>query len=224
MMHLLRSSPLVLSLLLLGACASSGGGRAGGDGPAAETKDDGTELSEAKAELRLAELQRESELAEAEAKLKFAAEDLEDARKELAAFTGAERGFEQQESQLGLDAARNRLTDAEAELGELEAMYAGDDFAEITKELVLSRGRRSLEMAQRGLALTEAKHTLLTSHTLPSKQRELEREVLEAELALAEAKRGLERTKLEVEQALAKAQKNLEKAQKGAKSEGESKE
>lgn len=217
MMHLLRSAPLFLTLILVSACASGGGGRDGGkDGPEAKDKDDGAELSEATSGLRLAELERDSKLADAEAALVFAGQDLEEARRDLAAFTTAERVFQQQEAELGLDGARNRLMDAEAEMGELEAMYAADDFAEITKELVLARGRRSLEMAQRGLALSEAKFGLLTGHTLPAKQRELERAVRKAELALAEAQRDVERNKLEVEQALSKAQKALEKAQKAA--------
>lgn len=174
------------------------------------------ELSIARGELRVVELERESKLIAARTELQFAEEDLAAARRALEAFKAVERPRAEGESKLDLDRARHRLLDAEAELAELEAMYDADDFAEKTKELVLARGRRSLEAAQRAVALAELEHQHLVSQELPEKERELARALAEAELAAQEARRALERTTLEVDLALAKAKHELAQKEKAS--------
>lgn len=210
-------TPVVLAFIASGCVAASGnrgyegGGRAGGGGGDGEEEADPTA---AKSELRLAELTRTSGIAEAESALQFAKEDLDAARRALLVFEAVERSHAITQAQMGIDQAKNRLADAEAEMGELEAMYAADDFAEITKELVLSRGRRALDMAKRGLAVAETEFKLLAEQELPEKLRELQRAVREGELAVAETERALERAKLEGDTALETARKALAKVEK----------
>jgi HlyD family secretion protein len=205
---------LVLASLFAAGCRSTGESR---QAPEDRDKDSAAfEIDQARGELRLAELERETEVMSAQLALAFAREDVAAAERALASFRSLERPHAEGESELALRQARNRLLDAEAELAELESMYADDDFAEKTKELVLARGRRSLEVARRAVELVEVQRRNLLEQELPEKERLLQRELEEAKAAVIQAERAFERARLRTELSVAKARHELTEKERGA--------
>ena len=88
---------------------------------------------------------------------------------------------------LGLTRAEDRFKEAKEELEQLELMYAEDDFADGTKEIVLDRGRRRLERSAKDLELRRIDHETLVERTLPlEKEEQMDR--------LEDARRHLART------------------------------
>ena len=174
------------------------------------------ELLLAQLDLAVAELEAKQSMVEAERALEDAGRELEEADKALALFRDHERPSELAEAQLDLDRSRHRNSLAKDELNELISMYEAEEFAELTKELVLKRGRKSAEFAQRSLALAEAEFALLQSEELPRRERELEQGLREAQQSLADAKRALEVTRIETKIALMKAHNELADAQESA--------
>ena len=107
-------------------------------------------------ELEIAELEARSSAAEAERGVREAALALAEAERDLAVFKETERPHAIAEAVLELDEADHRRESEQDELNELIAMYAAEDFAAMTKELVLKRGRKNLEFAERELELARA--------------------------------------------------------------------
>jgi len=203
--------------LFLGACASTSSPAPAAAEPGAQPK---AETDPAKKHaVTVAELELKKTLQENQSKLTkkrdaldIAERELEAKREKREAFA-TERKLELEEGALGLDRSRGRARDSELELAELEAMYAAEEFAEKTKELVLQRGRRNLEHAQRGLAIEEGKLALLTKTELPAKERALVLALAKAEQSVAAARRELELAELETRIAELKAKESLRKAQ-----------
>ena len=145
--------------------------------------------------------------------------DVEDAERALEAFVTGERPHRLASLQLRLDMEANDALQAKQELDELTAMYKAEEFANMTKELVLHRGRKRLEHAQRSLQLaqTEAKQTREVE--LPSEARELRRALTQAKetlrVAEEDAKLAVLHRKhalLDAEEGVIDAQKALDKA------------
>jgi len=208
---------LLAVLLLLGpGCAGvrsapEGAGEAGEDDEKAEEEQGlARKLEVAKLELDLAKLDAEQDLADAEQDMAAAKVGAEKARLERQAFAELGRTRELDEAKLSLDQSRGRAEDAAAELAELEAMYAEEEFATKTKELVITRSRRDLEHAQRSLDLAGRKLKETEGFELPGKEQELEKDRLAAEKAVLEAQQGLDKVRLEKKIAIAKAEQELE--------------
>lgn len=128
-------------------------------------------------------------------------------------------------AKISLDRAKYRAEHAVDEHKELEAMYKADEFAEMTKELVLKRSRRQLELAERSLQVQKKKLDDLQTAEHPRKLRELEGKVLDAKHAVDLAARQLQKTRLEIQISRTKASfqvkelgRDLEAALKKAKS------
>lgn len=218
---------------LLASCASSRGARASEDqaGQRARTAEleqqaeRERELSAARSALQIAELElahtdlgSRLELDEARAEAAAAAREQAEHERKLIAFRGTIRPLELDEARLALDRARFSALESEQELAELEGMYAQEEFAEQTKELVLARGRRALEVARRQLALTERGMAMLDHVELAAKERELvealeqarqKRTQLEQNCAHAELGRQVALEKARA--AVAEAQRELQK-------------
>ena len=186
----------------------------GADEASAE-KDTAFELALAELELEKAQLESEQGLAKAELALKLATGKLVEAQATLAAFNERGKVIDHGERKLAVDRTSGRAEDAAAELAELEAMYAEEEFAEKTKELVITRGRRNLEHAQRGVAIGEGKFEKLQRDELPAEERELERAVVEAEGKLQAARLALRIAELKGRVAVAEAETKLDEARKG---------
>jgi HlyD family secretion protein len=162
-------------------------------------------LAQARIDLTLAELEVQTAQTKAERALAEATRELKEEELELAVFPEHERPQQLDDARLGLDRAAHRLELEQDELGELTAMYEQDDFAELTKELVLKRGRKGVEFAERSLTLERAKLQLLEGETLPKKERELRAAVDKARSAVEVAQAGLDQSQLEAQKKLSGA-------------------
>ena len=171
------------------------------------------DLEVAGLELDLAESKGTAERTKREQALATAEAERAEAEADLQVFLTSELPTKIGKGELDLERARNRVIDSEAELAELEAMYAEEEFAASTKEIVLSRGRRNLTLARRGLELKEAEQVRLVDHELPKKERGLRRALENKANALAAARRSLERHQLEQRLALTKAERASVKAE-----------
>jgi hypothetical protein len=111
-------------------------------------------------------------------------------------------------AKLELTKAQDRATEAEEELRQLEMMYAADDFADQTKEIVLERGRRRLERSKRDLELRREEFAILTEMTIPQETADRELKVQKKTQELDQARREVEASKLakQIERARAEAE------------------
>jgi hypothetical protein len=224
----LLSLPLVLAT---SGCVASIGNRAS-DKPGAEGAKGGDpedaadklekkqrELDYAKMELDIAKMSAAADARESDASVQEATQKLEVVKKDRDNFKALEKPSKLADKQLDIDRAAWRMEETRQELAELEQMYKKEDFASLTKELVLNRGKKNLEFAQRGLDLAKKEQDGLTTHDLPKRETELDQSVERAEKALAEAtakkEKGAAETKLKLlraEHRVAEAQRELDKA------------
>ena len=100
-------------------------------------------------------------------------------------------------------------------------MYKQEELATLTKELVLSRGRKALDFAKRALELRTKNIEQANTVELPRRERELNEALAKAERRLAEARAKAEKLKLEnqletmkSEHALAELEKEVAKLEK----------
>jgi len=218
------ASLLALVLLTLG-CAGTGGVRTGSDqaGDAASSDegaadDPAKERAAAERAVRVAELELDQARLEAKRDAEKAQLDLDEARMEYTKAQRAMQAFDQaralelDKARLDVDRSTGRARDAELELAELEAMYADEEFAEKTKELVLTRGRRTLDEARRALALEERRLVHLTEVELPAQEHELKMELMSAKAARKAAQIALEVNEIETRLALDEAEEELRDA------------
>ncbi|MEO0649266.1 MAG: hypothetical protein AAFZ65_01140 [Planctomycetota bacterium] len=222
--QILRSSVLLATLapVILAGCQSTGG-PATVNGAVSSAQEEDSELGEhelaekrwqleqAELDLRSAEMDAELAMRKATRAVDLAAKDVQEAQLALKAFQEIEREHQLGEAQVGLQRQENRAVEARMELEELEAMYADDEFAGKTKELVLERGRRNLALTERSLELGRMQIELLSNTKLPMQTREHERKLQSAQQALEDARTELEQAKLDQERSLRKARHAIEK-------------
>lgn len=219
----LRSSMLLALVGLLGGCASSPTAES-----SAQPKDDGkkeqsdkeSERRKKQRELEYARLQLEIARIEAKNGERALKEELVVAERELAAATAELENFariareiESAERVLSLDRSQQNMLEAEQELRELEAMFAQEEFASMTKELVLNRGRVQLAMAKRDFELAQRRAEQVRGFEHPKRERELTERVTKAEQALEEAKSKTDKGRVESKLALLKAEHALDEAE-----------
>jgi hypothetical protein len=218
---------LLLPLALLG-CASQGkGSEAASESPkpaATGEKPDEAEVAEkiqkaereldyARIELDLAKLSTSADAREADQSVLEATQKLEAVRKDRDNFKNVETPTKLADRQLDVDRSTQRMDEQKAELDELEAMYKNEQFASLTKELVLNRGKKQLEFAKRSLELAKKSQEQLTSFELPKKQLELDQSVDRAEKTLAEANTKKEKSALESKLKLLKSEHRVDESQ-----------
>lgn len=155
------------------------------------------ELEAARGEQQVADYDRQVRQLTLEASLNKTSTDLEQAQQDLAVFLADVKPRELEERRISFDSSTHRAEHSKDELGELVAMYEADEFARTTKELVLKRGRRELEMAERSLAVATKELTHFENVTLPKRERELQQKVREAELERTKVGIEVEKWKLE---------------------------
>ena len=112
----------------------------------------------------------------ADAKLAVATERLE-------RFGALERDHQEEESQMGVDRAEDRLVREQQDLQGILDIYAEETEAR-SRDEIIRRHRQSVMFAERGLEMAERAHGLKVEHELPARQLELERAVREADQAL----------------------------------------
>lgn len=157
------------------------------------------ELVHTKVEQQIADLERRSRTMGVEAALERSVAELEAARRQLDVFLQDEKPRELEGQRLSLDGSTYRAEESKDELGELTAMYEADEFARTTKELVLKRGRRQMEMANRRLAIETREVAHFEQFELPRRERELRHKVADAELAHKKAESEVAKARLELD-------------------------
>lgn len=157
------------------------------------------ELEYAKVEGRVADIDRHARAMVVEASLQRTANELDKAKSDLEVFLKELRPREIEEKKISLDQGIYRAEHSKDELNELVAMYEADEFARTTKELVLKRGRRDLEMAERSLGIAKRESAHLEAYVLPQRERELRQKVTDAELERHKAEMEAEKARIEAE-------------------------
>jgi len=168
------------------------------------------ELELARIELRIAELSNQIKLNSCRSGLRKAERAQADQQQALEHFLGHTQPVTLEKAGIELERSANRAEYAKDEFQELEAMYKAEEFAEMTKELVLKRGRRKLELAERDLALERRSFEMVAKHDLPKERRELEQKLESAREALEAAQLELAKEELSAQVSLAKAQHKLQ--------------
>jgi len=214
------------SLVLLAAsCASVSADKPAGGPKSAAKADEGGDTDELQAKLDKAQIKLEiarldAANGEAAAARSLASAELEAemAAQALANFREVQQPLDAAEQALSLDRSSQRVKESQQELEELEKMYAQEEFADLTKELVLDRGRSQLEMAKRSHDLTLKRAAQERDYAWPRRERELADKVAASQRALEEAKSraakgALERklALMDAEEAVSKAREALEK-------------
>ncbi len=91
---------------------------------------------------------------------------------------------------LDVQRSEDGLLESEQELQQLEKMYAAEDFADDTKDIVIDRSRRRIERTRNDLELRRRSFAVLREKTIPH-------ETIEKELALSGSRRAVETLELE---------------------------
>jgi hypothetical protein len=171
------------------------------------------EVEMARIDQVLARMKAEADLRNAREEVHQAEMALEEARLAKKVYVEDTWPRQRANTELSLDQGKGRADDSRAELEELEKMYEKEEFALSTKELVINRGRRSLEHTLRRLELQEAGAEAETTHEMPKKLRELDNAIRKAEMKLESVRASLARTEISTEQSKVKAQFRLHELQ-----------
>ncbi|UCG32784.1 MAG: hypothetical protein JSU68_14095 [Phycisphaerales bacterium] len=118
-----------------------------------------------------------------------------------------------EEARLELRRAEDSVKDAEEELAQLEMMYAEEDLADKTREIVLERGRRRLERARRDLDLKRTALANLEEHDLPREAAELRAQAADKASELEGLQRASETNLLDKQIALMEAEAEVTRLQ-----------
>lgn len=105
---------------------------------------------------------------------RLADEEFRLAKNRVAIFRDFTRPNRIARAEYDLQWAENNCWETCKELEQLEKMYAEEQFADATKEIVLERARRQLARAERDRELRQQEFKTLTEVTLPMEERELE--------------------------------------------------
>ncbi len=116
----------------------------------------------------------------------------------LANFQAYEAPTALETAKISLKSAQDSATHAEDEFKELVAMYKADEFAEMTKELVLKRGRSRMVLANRRLAVQESRLANLKNFIHVAKLRDLRGKARDATAAEDAAQRAQSEADLEI--------------------------
>ena len=169
-------------------------GKDGKDSEIAEMREKISELErkieQAETRMEIAEMERELAEEAREHRHREGERELSDAERDLELFHQFGRPEMTHGAQRGLAFAESSFLDAKAELEQLTILYEGSELEDGTDELVLERGRRGLERAQKALEQQRRDHRHAMEIEIPTKERDLQR-------AVAEARRDLERGELE---------------------------
>ncbi|MDG1499022.1 MAG: hypothetical protein P8N31_03950 [Planctomycetota bacterium] len=134
------------------------------------------------------------------------------AKDELAHFENVAMPLAAAESDLSMDRTRGRLDDSKAELQQLVDMYGAEEFAESTKELVLTRGKRGVEQSERSLELAQRRAEDKQAFEMGRKRDSLVFKVSEAERSLKLRVDAIATAEMDGKVKLMRAENKLQKA------------
>jgi hypothetical protein len=164
-------------------------------------------------ELALAEMEAANDLNDANFELERARNDLQSAQRDLDHYQKQERPLDLEDAQIDLDRGAESALEKRQELDELIAMYKKDEFAKMTKELVLQRGKVSMELVQREVELSKKRAADKKEHAMVVKERDLSLAVAKAQQGVTAAEAKLKKTQAHNELELLKARHKVEDAE-----------
>ena len=135
--------------------------------------------------------------------------ELEIARRKLETFKDKTVPTRIARAELNLQGAEDSVLWAKQELEHLELMYAEEEVADKTKEIVLERGHRRLERSQRSLEIQRIDLATLKEKTIPVELEEHELQTRDKQRALERTRRGAESTRLDKQIALTAAESEI---------------
>ena len=135
------------------------------------------------------------------------------AQKALTHFDQVEMPQRLARAELDLKDASDQQTEQQEEMQQLELMYAKDDLADKTKEIVLARGNRRLERSKQRLVLAQKDYDDLKASQLPEQRTKLAQTLKEKEQELQRAQFAAETGKMDKETGVIAAQHELDKLQ-----------
>jgi hypothetical protein len=210
---------LLVGALLLAACAATDGGEKSEAAAArVERVRQQRALLLAERKLAQAELEQKAARAKGDAAIEQAKKELELAENALAQFQKLEGPQRLRKAELDVREKENQLAENQEEFEQLKLLYAEQDLADQTREMVIHRTERRLEQSRLELELARAGIEKLRQDDLAIERGKLELEVSEKQQALAEAQMDArvawnagEVELLEAQQALAEAQESRTK-------------
>ncbi len=218
----MKASYFVLLTLFVSACALP---VQSGDSSTTTPKTEDKEKKEESKARKKDELKRKIEIArikievtkavvksfeiETELELNKAKTEKDLAERELKQFSDVDMPRRLEESKLGIQESKDYVQDSKDELAQLEDMYKDGDLADKTREIVLQRGRRRVERANKRLALQEVEAQSLEKYKLPLEKEKLSLALKEKVDALQKAERDAAKEKLEKKIATIEAEAEL---------------
>lgn len=219
----------VLASGLLASCIGTGSQRA--QEPTAPKVQERSKSDEAQAELAVDIEKKERELRIAELELEIAKQKaqsaaasdrvsvaeaeqaLAQAERDLAHFHDVEAPAKLANKQLSLDSSEFRLQESRQEQEQMEAEYGPhltDEQARKTGEIVIWRGQKRIEFAERNLELSRRSFADLKGYELMTRDEELELKLSQKREALARAREKAERGQLENLVSVTKAENRID--------------
>jgi hypothetical protein len=172
------------------------------------------ELEDARLQLTIAKMEAQAAERKAKDEIEEAEYNLGKAKEALDTFQKVTRNLELSKAALGFDRARQRAEESKAELEELMSMYKKEEFAALTKELVLARGQKNLEFANRALEQQRTEQAATRDVELPRKEKDLQLALHKAENKLREEKAEQQKLSHENELKMRKAERAVDDADK----------
>lgn len=170
-------------------------------------------VAAAERRVRAAEMSAALSAIDAESKVHSAEISLKMAEASLAHLDGYTIPTKLAQQDLGIDRSTGRLEESEAELAQILSMYADEEFAEASKELVIQRAQRGVEFSKRSLEMARAERADLEAFELAKDRQEAIEKVRDAGLSLDQARLRKDETMFGSESKLLEAAEGLRKAQ-----------
>ena len=132
-----------------------------------------TALAELNTRQDIAKRTREIEAESMATSLEQDVKSEERARRDLALFNEFRSKMQREQQAMSFERSGHYVEDQSEELQQLEAMYGDTTLADRTKDIVLQRAKRSLDMAQRSYAHTTINNDLWTKYTFPDREMDM---------------------------------------------------
>lgn len=184
-----------------------------------ELADKQRELHLAQMELGVKRTKAKHSTQKAEEAAQKAQVEVEKAEKALVLFREIDKPKRAREMELRVLRSEHSIDDRESDLKQMVDDYEGNDeyYAKRTGEIVVTRTRRSLDLAKASLELTIQSRDKLMTHTLPDEEAELVRKVALAKSANERAEQDVDIATIEAQASLIKAEAKIEKLEREVK-------
>lgn len=137
----------------------------------------------------------------------------ERAQRDFKLFMSTRSEIQQEQQQMSFERSSSYVDDQAEELRQLEEMYGDTTLADRTKDIVLERARRGLDIAQRSFEHTKTNNGLWKQYTFPDTKRDLQDNVRWKTQRLDHTRIRQQLTRMRWELDTARASRDLEDAE-----------